>query len=331
MKRKRIVAAALAAVLALSLAACAKKDDTSGISISGESVDVNDIALRPEGEAARIFENDGKKLLVPLEYYDVVVTEMPENDEDGILFSVSEKASIEADKAQGGSGEGAGWLFSIGRVSEAQLQEMFSNDIPGAEAFAKDAEGNYYIYYHPTDVRIVRESYEGMGDETNEDWQQWTALNEWAWGKVRDTFIAENDGLEAFVLESDESEVSEESGLGYTSDDLVGVWAQKNAGRATITITKGADDAYDVVVDRPSSAAERYIWEMTATPGDEGGVLVYENGKHLIRTFESDEKFTDEVQYENGTGSFYLNSAFEVMWQDDVNGAGDNAVFVNAG
>jgi len=324
MKRKRIVAAALAAVLALSLAACAKKDDTSGISISGESVDVNDIALRPEGEAAQIFENDGKKLLVPLEYYDVVVTEMPENDEDGILFSVSEKASIEADKAQGGSGEGAGWLFSIGRVSEAQLQEMFSNDIPGAEAFAKDAEGNYYIYYHPTDVRIVRESYEGMGDETNEDWQQWTALNEWAQDKVRDTFVSEN-GLEAYEPESSADEPA------YSPDELVGRWAEKIAGRGLITITKASDDAYDVLVEWSNGAAEQYIWEMTATPGGGNGGLRYENGRHLIRTYASDEEYTDDVQYEDGTGELYLNSAYEVMWQDDIDGAGDNTVFVNAG
>ena len=35
--------------------------------------------------------------------------------------------------------------------------------------------------------------------------------------------------------------------------------------------------------------------------------------------------------YENGTGKFYLNSVGELMWQDNVDGAGDNTVFVNCG
>jgi len=324
MKRTLVFIAALAALLALSLTACTPKNDTSGITVSGDSVDVNGVALRPEGEAAGIFKNGDLKLLVPLEYNDLVLTETPEKDENGRLFTVSEKASVEADKAQGGSGDGAGWLFSIGTLDEAQLQELLSGDVPGAEPFAKDAEGNYYVYYHPTDVRFVRESYEGVGDENNEDWQQWTALNEWAQDKVRDTFVSEN-GLEAYEPESSADEPA------YSPDELVGRWAEKIAGRGLITITKASDDAYDVLVEWSNGAAEQYIWEMTATPGGGNGGLRYENGRHLIRTYASDEEYTDDVQYEDGTGELYLNSAYEVMWQDDVDGAGDNTVFVNAG
>ncbi|MBR0312865.1 MAG: hypothetical protein IJQ98_10805, partial [Oscillospiraceae bacterium] len=66
-------------------------------------------------------------------------------------------------------------------------------------------------------------------------------------------------------------------------------------------------------------------------PTGAGGVLSYENGRHLIRTYDSDGKFTEEVKYEDGTGEFYLNSAYELMWRDDIDGAGENTVFVNAG
>ena len=65
----------------------------------------------------------------------------------------------------------------------------------GEEVFAKDEDGMYYTFNHPTDVRFVRENYENI----EEDQAQWTMLNEWAQGIVRDTFIAENDGLAAVV------------------------------------------------------------------------------------------------------------------------------------
>ena len=46
----------------------------------------------------------------------------------------------------------------------------------GAEVFAKDSEGNYYIYYHPTDVRFER----ATAEEMHRDSKQWSMLCEWA-------------------------------------------------------------------------------------------------------------------------------------------------------
>lgn len=445
-KKKSVLSVALAVVMVLSLAACAATGEKSsdGFAISGESLDINNIALRPDGEASSIYINADRKLLIPLEYNELLLTETPENDENGILFTVSEIASIEADKAQGESGEGAGWLFSIGVISEIQLYDMLCNDMSGMEVFARDADGTYYVYYHPTDVRMVRENYD---DE--DSIEQWTTLNEWAWSKVRDSFVAENDGLIAetfgnadldiylaraafvdstayalspstwrpvtangvyaepyvmrlirnaqvealdnettavpdgeyiflnfpnddmrfdfFLAEGSEniyrqvwsgneqlfrinfadgttkaSEIMQEwydalaeadmmRELGYTPDDLIGRWAEKIAGRGVVTITQGAKGMYDVLVEWSNSAAEKYVWEMTARPTGAGGVLSYENGRHLIRTYDSDGEFTEEVKYEDGTGEFYLNSAYELMWRDDIDGAGENTVFVNAG
>lgn len=445
-KKKSVLSVVLAAVMVLSLAACAATGEKSseGFAISGESLDINNNALRPDGEASSIYMNADRKLLIPLEYNELLQTETPENDENGILFTVSEIASIEADQAQGGSGEGAGWLFSIGVISEIQLYDMLCNDMSGVDVFARDPDGTYYVYYHPTDVRMVRENY-----DDDESIELWTTLNEWAWSSVRDTFVAENDGLIAetfgnadldiylaraafvdstayalspstwrpvtangvyaepyvmrlirnaqvealdnettavpdgeyiflnfpnddmrfdfFLAEGSEniyrqvwsgneqlfrinfadgttkaSEIMQEwydalaeadmmRELGYTPDDLIGRWAEKIAGRGVVTITQGAKGMYDVLVEWSNSAAEQYIWEMTARPTGAGGVLSYENGRHLIRTYESDGKFTEEVKYEDGTGEFYLNSAYELMWRDDIDGAGENTVFVNAG
>ena len=68
---------------------------------------------------------------------------------------------------------------------------------------------------------------------------------------------------------------------------------------------------------------------MTATPADAGGALKYEDAKHYVRTFTSDSEYTDELKYENGSGLFYLNSANEIMWEDHVDHAGENCVFIS--
>ena len=68
-KKKSAGSIVLAAFLTLALTACAATGtgtNEQGVKISGESLDINDLALRPDGEAAKIYENGGMKLLVPL-------------------------------------------------------------------------------------------------------------------------------------------------------------------------------------------------------------------------------------------------------------------------
>ena len=193
--RKKSPFSVIAAVLlTVGLAACAATGTGTkeqGVTIAGESLDVNGVALHPGGEAAQIYENGGMKLLIPLEYDDLLVIETPRNDPNGILFSVSEKASIEAAKAQGDESDGIGWLFSVNEITEDALHEALCYDMSGAEVFAKGADGQYYMYCRPTDVRLVREDYNDQ-----ESIQQWTALNEWA-ATAPNTFLAENSGLSA--------------------------------------------------------------------------------------------------------------------------------------
>ena len=433
--KKTMIGLILAAVMALSLAACGAKKVSGTI---------------PEPGWERVYESGGMKLAVPTEYDKLVNVTVPDEiGEDGVLFTVAEKASVEAAKKQGVTDTGAGELFAICRVSESELNARRCYDMSGQDAFAKDGNGNYYIYCHPTDVRFTRESYESVGDENSEDWKQWSKLNEWANGKVRIAFVAGNSGLTAvsygntdldmflaraayasgerytlgmsglvplspngvdaapfverlttdvifewandgelpegefvslrfpdadyrfdFFLAPDgenyvrqiwnseqntmlykaryldgmtrASDIVKEwydvvaandvgnAALGYKPDDLVGTWAEKNAHRGVITIARSAEEGKcDVRIEWSGSAFEKGVWEMTAKPAGEGGILSYQNGRYLIRTYSSDTEYTDAVQYENGTGTFTLNSAFEIMWQDDTGRAGDDCVFVN--
>ncbi len=192
-KRKVIISLVLMLAMAFSLTACGSSGETT-VTVSGDSVTVDNVALRPDGEAGLLYENAGVKLLVPLEYDELLQTEVLEDSEDGMLFRVSEKASIEAAKKQGVDVDGPGWLFSIGKIDEAAMQDMLLyTDLSGTEIFAKDAYGDYYVYYHPTDVRYVRENNEAMAA----DQEIWTQLNEWAWGKVRESILTENPQLMA--------------------------------------------------------------------------------------------------------------------------------------
>lgn len=174
MKRMHwILALVLTLAMMFSLAACASEP-------AGE-----DAAQAPAEDA--VFTCGDMKLTVPAQYADLVIVE---TDPDDASFVVSEKASVEAS----GAPDGAGWLFTAARIDENTLHELRMADFQGAEVFARDAEGNYYCLYHPSDLRIFRD-----GTITEEDMDQWSTLSEWA-GGVPEAFRAENDGLEAFTV-----------------------------------------------------------------------------------------------------------------------------------
>ena len=179
--KKSVLCAALAAAMLLPLAACAKKD---------APVQAGD---------ARYFSG-GMTLTVPAEYDELVLVDMPD-DADGVLFVVSEKASVEAAAADGQDVDGVGELFGIRRVDADTLHEMLCYDMSGAEVFAVDADEAYYLYTHPTDVRLYR-----SGDDYADAMDQWSALNEWGWSK-RERFIEDNEGLEPFTRGNSELEM----------------------------------------------------------------------------------------------------------------------------
>ncbi|MBR0161054.1 MAG: hypothetical protein IJQ02_07235 [Oscillospiraceae bacterium] len=187
--RKKKIVLFLLTALVFSLAACGSKE--TAISVSGENVTVDDLALRPGGEAGILYENDGLKLMIPLEYDELLLKEIPQDDQNGILFSVTEKASADAAEASGEEYDGAGWLFSIGRISEEELKEQLCGDMSGREVIAGDASGNYYLLYHPTDVRYFREDNEAM----ERDRELWSNLTSWAYSRVPESFLAENSSL----------------------------------------------------------------------------------------------------------------------------------------
>ena len=127
---------------------------------------------------------------IPAEFKDLVTVET-EGLEPGELIRVSETASIEAAEAMGEDTDGAGWLFSISEISEDALGKLRCEDMSGSQVFAED-EDVYYMFNHPTDVRLERES----AEEMDEAMDQWSTLNEWAHADVRNEILADNPRLE---------------------------------------------------------------------------------------------------------------------------------------
>ena len=186
--KTRIFLLFLCSALILSAAGCASREQKN----QGEPVTI------VENDTPEIFLNGDLRLTVPKEMRELVIVN---TDEPDLLFSVYEKASVEAAAriraAEGGTdpgNTGEGWLFGIEHVDEARLHELLCFDMSGAEVIARTADGGAYLYCHPTDVRLVRDGDDAYSDA---DVAAWRAATEWAAG-VPGKFVEEN-GLDAYT------------------------------------------------------------------------------------------------------------------------------------
>ena len=155
--------------------------------LTGWAVPAHKAAAYADDTEPLRLENDGLTLVIPAEYAALVIAKA-DDAAAGRLFTVSEKASVEAaQKIHPKNVEGAGWLFGISRVDEEALHKMLGYDMSGRRVFAEDGKGNYYLLNTATDVRIERE-----GAFTDADMAQWSALQAWLNSGVPETFIHDN-------------------------------------------------------------------------------------------------------------------------------------------
>lgn len=164
--------------LTLNLNFCEGQDMESMNTESGTPIDPITVTYPPQvwGE----YENNGLHISVQPKYNDLINVDLDTGD--GMMFSFVEKASQEA-----GGFDGSGWLFGISAAKEEEVHKLLCGDMSGEEVFAKDHDGNYYIYSHPTDVRYAR----ATPEEMERDQKQWTMLCEWA-ESMKDKFIEQN-------------------------------------------------------------------------------------------------------------------------------------------
>ena len=210
--------------------------------------------------AQTTYTNGGMTLTVPEEYADQVFVETPENDKKGTLFVVAEIKSMKIANADRYTREGAGWLFSISRLNEEEMHQLRCSGHAGYNLFAKDMNSNYYVYYHPTDVRFVRENYDDPVER-----EVWSKLNKWS-QSMRDTFISENEGLTAVkysntVLDSSIASVLYED-VNYTvSSTEYGPQKPNGIKAADYIAVLGSDVIFTPVFDVETPDGENVVLE----------------------------------------------------------------------
>lgn len=178
--------------------------------------------------AAKAAEPVVKTVSIPEKYQKELITRTGEEiEEEDTIIAIYEKASVEANKSlsEDLQDDYAGWLFSIGTMTEEDFHDMLCGDMSYAKVFAKDANDTYYVFYHPTDVSMVRKSDKYTEDELN----HWSELTKWA-DSVPKTLMEENSSLTAVTY--DNSEVSMMlSRVAYSEDQVYTLSTAKDGER----------------------------------------------------------------------------------------------------
>lgn len=237
------------------------------------------------------YENGGLKLEVQPKYNDLITVKTPENDPEGVLFSVSETASLQA-----ADYEGSGWLFSIRRVSEERMHEMVCESLNEDYFFASDEEGNYYLFSQPSDVRMER----ATAAEMEAGMEQWSMLCAWAAGQAES--FQQKNGL---TLES-------------FGNSAVNIYMARAAFRPGTRVVLTADEFGSVEADTALSAPyaqfvqEGAFWEATPEETPEGDVLSVRLPDEDVQLdfFYADPDYIRVT--EGGVETLYA-----AMWSDD--------------
>ena len=134
-----------------------------------DGIGVNELPvwIKQLGDAlATTLESDGYHLTIPVTFADRLNTELSDDMPEGTLFAVAEQASIDAARQlysdDPAAANGAGWLFAIRKISDAEAKQLLTGDMSGRQIIAKDDEGNHFLFCTPTDVRFFRDTTEDM-------------------------------------------------------------------------------------------------------------------------------------------------------------------------
>ena len=309
--------------LVISLAACGSANSDAGKSAEAPAAEAQAQEAEAEKEAEAteaaepaetqkeeaagkeiVYENGGFKMTVPAEFADKVIVETPADNDDGVLFDVTEKASVDAAKAKGSEYDGIGWLYAIGVRNEEEFHKMLCSDMSGEEPIGYDADGNYYVFFHPTDVRYDRETPEQM----QADQDEWTKVVEWA-SSMKQAFLNENAGLTPFnwggtVLEAylaktvyDKEAVYTLSTLEFAQDGALEPNDKVDALKYFEMLTK--DATYEVVDDEAPDG--EYVVLNFPEEDVRFDFFYAQDGKNLIRQVWGDNEQVYKVTFADET------------------------------
>lgn len=96
---------------------------------------------------------------------------------------------------------------------------------------------------------------------------------------------------------------------------FIGRWAEEISERVVLDIYQNKDSEYSIFITwREDNLAQKDIYRFKAK--NDNGILKYNNGIHIYRTFEGKTKYKDKVDYKDGTGEFKLENN-KIIWKDN--------------
>ncbi|MBR3640671.1 MAG: hypothetical protein IKN53_01410, partial [Oscillibacter sp.] len=135
-----------------------------------------------------------------------------------------------------------------------------------------------FMFYHPSDVRLVRED----NAYTDEAMEQWSELNEWAWS-VRDAFCTEN-GLEPFTHTNSMAD-SIFARAAFWTDNPVTL-----AQNGVVVDARNAENAQEVL--------ERLVWNTSIEYVDE---LPETDGEPIVMDVQMEENWHEQLCFRAGS------------------------------
>ena len=280
----RLWAAALLVVaLVFGAASCAGKSgaentvqspSTTVAPVTSETPSITPGSAEPSSEAKTgetLYEKFGLTIAIPNTYIDrlMVFTEPKwEMLDDTYLISVYEKQSYEESLKDYGGEDGAGFLFSIARYTQAQYEQFLSSDGSGQSFFARD-DTYYYGWFTATDVQFYRSG--GEINTESDDWKSWTELWERC-GDIKADFITRNQ-LTAY----DDSEFWDRE---FTYDGAhlymtyYPYYAYQDTAEAQGFTWQDVD--YTLVLSQPATQGDKGIWCVERWFDNKYGNLYYE-------------------------------------------------------
>lgn len=226
---------------------------------------------------------DGITFEIPEEIRDLVTVQTQLGSEDEIVM-VSETASRDAALAMEDEDvEYAGWLFTITKMSEKDVEKLRCGGMEGMNVFAED-DDIYYVFNHPTDVRFVREQYEDI----DADMEQWNLVNEWA-GTVCDEILENNPELDAVSFSNTDLDMHLAK-IAFGEDVKV-VFKSLEFGELDPSTLK-EDDYIDDLTD---DVTFEYAQDQEAIPDGEYIVMEFPEENVRFDFFKSEENTVREV------------------------------------
>ena len=114
-----------------------------------------------------------------------------------------------------------------------------------------------------------------------------------------------------------------------TKNYILGKWAEKTSERVVMDIFANQNNnIYKIFITwRENNLAQKDIYRFDAKLNKDGN-LVYNNGIHIYRFYNTNNHFEDKIDYTNGSGEFLIKKN-EIIWIDNKSKS-ENTVFIPA-